>query len=73
VKVCWFIEGAAMPQSKGKPHRKPEHASVETEHVESALDEALDESFPASDPVAISFDPESAEPAKSGPHKTPPG
>ena len=62
-----------MPQSKGKPHQKPEHASVKTEHVESALDEALDESFPASDPVAISFDPESAESAKREPRKTPAG
>jgi hypothetical protein len=56
-----------MPQSKTTPHQEPEHASGEAEHVESALDEALDESFPASDPIAISFDPE------SGSHKKPPG
>lgn len=55
-----------MPQSKAKPPKKPEHVSVEAEHVESALDEALDESFPASDPVAISFDPQ-AESRKKPP------
>jgi len=58
VKTCWFTQGAAMPKSKAKPPQKSEPASVEAEHVESALDEALDESFPASDPVAISFEPE---------------
>jgi hypothetical protein len=56
-----------MPQPIAKPHQEPKHASVEAEHVESALDEALNESFPASDPVAISFDTESEA------HKKPPG
>jgi hypothetical protein len=32
--------------------RKP---ALEREHLEDLLDEALDESFPASDPVAIDF------------------
>lgn len=29
--------------------------ALEREHLENLLDEALDESFPASDPVAIDF------------------
>jgi hypothetical protein len=32
--------------------RKP---ALERDHLEGLLDEALDESFPASDPVAIDF------------------
>ncbi|CAN7560988.1 hypothetical protein [Caballeronia sp. dw_19] len=48
-----------MPQAKTPPHSKPE-APVDANHREAALDEALDESFPASDPVAISVDHEPA-------------
>ncbi|HEV7834327.1 MAG TPA: hypothetical protein VGP09_13225 [Caballeronia sp.] len=44
-----------MPQPKIPPHSKPE-ATADANHREAALDEALDESFPASDPVAISVD-----------------
>jgi hypothetical protein len=48
-----------MPQAKTPSHSKPK-APAATNHREAALDEALDESFPASDPVAISFDREPA-------------
>jgi hypothetical protein len=48
-----------MPQPKTPSHSKPK-APAATNHREAALDEALDESFPASDPVAISFDREPA-------------
>jgi hypothetical protein len=57
-----------MPQPKKPPHSKPE-APVDAKHREAALDEALDESFPASDPVAISFDHEPApEPPRHDSH-----
>jgi hypothetical protein len=57
-----------MPQPKTPPHSKPE-APVDAKHREAALDEALDESFPASDPVAISFDHEPApEPQRHDGH-----
>ena len=48
-----------MPQPKTPQHSKPK-APADANHREAALDEALDESFPASDPVAISVDHESA-------------
>ncbi|SAP34785.1 hypothetical protein AWB69_06342 [Caballeronia udeis] len=44
-----------MPQPKTPQHSKPK-APADVSHREAALDEALDESFPASDPVAISVD-----------------
>jgi hypothetical protein len=44
-----------MPQPKTPSRSKPK-APEDANHREAALDEALDESFPASDPVAISFD-----------------
>ena len=57
-----------MPQPKTSLRRKPE-APVDAKHREAALDEALDESFPASDPVAISFDHEPApEPKRHDSH-----
>jgi hypothetical protein len=57
-----------MPQSKTPPHSKPE-ATADANHREAALDEALDESFPASDPVAISVDHEPASaPKRNGGH-----
>jgi hypothetical protein len=47
-----------MSQPKAAQHNKPKKApaDVNAEDREAALDEALDESFPASDPVAISVD-----------------
>ncbi|CAH2783768.1 MAG: hypothetical protein CBARDCOR_3652 [uncultured Caballeronia sp.] len=48
-----------MPQPKTPQHSKP-NAPADVNHREAALDEALDESFPASDPVAISVDPDHA-------------
>ena len=57
-----------MPKSKTLPHSKPE-TQADANHREAALDEALDESFPASDPVAISVDHESArEPERRNSH-----
>ena len=57
-----------MAQPKTLPHGKPE-TPADAKHREAALDEALDESFPASDPVAISFDHEPcAEPKRHGSH-----
>ena len=57
-----------MPHPKTPPHSKPE-APVGAKHREAALDEALDESFPASDPVAISVDHEPAsEPKRRNSH-----
>lgn len=44
-----------MPQPKTPSHSK-QQAPANANHREAALDEALDESFPASDPVAISVD-----------------
>ena len=57
-----------MPQPKTPPRSKRE-APVDANHREAALDEALDESFPASDPVAISVDHQAApEPKRHGSH-----
>jgi len=57
-----------MPQPKTPPHGKPE-TPADANHREAALDEALDESFPASDPVAISVDHEPApEPDRRNSH-----
>jgi hypothetical protein len=49
-----------MSQRKAAQYKEPKKAPVDpdVEHREAALDEALDESFPASDPVAIMVDPE---------------
>ena len=56
-----------MSQPKAKQHREPKKAPVATHDLEAALDEALDESFPASDPVAITVDHEPApEPQHHG-------
>lgn len=47
------------------------HASQETKsqaaHLDEALDEALKGTFPASDPIAISFEPASRSPAPGTP------
>ena len=57
-----------MPQPKTPQHSKPK-APAGVSHREDALDEALDESFPASDPVAISVDHEPAlEPERRKSH-----
>lgn len=57
-----------MAQPKTLPHGKPE-TPADANHREAALDEALDESFPASDPVAISVDHEPApEPDRRNSH-----
>jgi hypothetical protein len=56
-----------MPQSKTPQHDKPK-APAEAKHREAALDEALDESFPASDPVAISVDHEPVPEPKGHSH-----
>ena len=57
-----------MPQPKTPQHSKPK-APADVSHREAALDEALDESFPASDPVAISVDHEPAlEPERRNSH-----
>ncbi|HLG49619.1 MAG TPA: hypothetical protein VKY24_25470 [Reyranella sp.] len=50
-----FDEESAM-----NDHRKP---APEREHLEGLLDDALDESFPASDPVAIDFRTRQSRPA----------
>ena len=57
-----------MSQPKAKPHHEPKKAPLDTRHhLEAALDEALAESFPASDPVAITVDHEPApEPQHHG-------
>ena len=56
-----------MSQPKAKPHHEPKKAPVATHDLEAARDEALDESFPASDPVAITVDHEPApEPQHHG-------
>ena len=57
-----------MPRPKTPQHDKPK-APTDANHREAALDEALDESFPASDPVAISVDHEPApEPERRNSH-----
>jgi hypothetical protein len=59
-----------MPQPKTPQHSKPK-TPEDVNHREAALDEALDESFPASDPVAISFDREPApEPKRHDSHNS---
>jgi hypothetical protein len=56
-----------MSQLKVKPHHEPKKAPVVAHDLEAALDEALEESFPASDPVAITVDHEPApEPQHHG-------
>ncbi|WP_181969776.1 hypothetical protein [Paraburkholderia sp. DHOC27] len=50
--------------SKPKPH-----APEPVETADDRLDEALDETFPASDPIAIDADePRRSAPAKTRPH-----
>jgi hypothetical protein len=50
-----------MSKPKTTQAQEPKQASVKIdENQDAALDEALDESFPASDPIAISVDHEPA-------------
>lgn len=51
----------AQPKVRSQP--KVDIHLTPTEHEDQALDEALEESFPASDPVAISTSREKAIPA----------
>jgi hypothetical protein len=41
---------------KGKKHSALSHSKAEAAHLDSLLDEALRETFPASDPIAIMID-----------------
>ncbi len=51
-----------MPTTRSKrPERKGENAKDRRQRLESALEEGLEETFPASDPVAIT-EPSSAPP-----------
>jgi hypothetical protein len=43
------------PQPQKPPKPGPEHAAPPASHQEDALDEALDETFPSSDPIAVSI------------------
>lgn len=43
------------PQPQKQPKPGPEHAAPPASHQEDALDEALDETFPSSDPIAVSI------------------
>ncbi len=47
------------------PH--PAHTQAPAESAESRLDEALDESFPASDPIAVDTTDPHHSPEKRGP------
>jgi hypothetical protein len=54
-----------------EPNRQDNPDAVEQAHLDDLLDEALDESFPASDPIAIRFDaPQRAERPPFRPDKT---
>jgi hypothetical protein len=51
------LEQARRTTGKGKIHREPAGRKAETganPHTEDNLDEGLEETFPASDPVSIS-------------------
>jgi hypothetical protein len=41
---------------KGKRHSASSHSKAEAAHLDNLLDEALRETFPASDPIAITID-----------------
>ena len=47
-------KGENMPNER-KPAKAPDRAQAEIDHLDALLDEGLRETFPASDPVAISF------------------
>ncbi|BCW90006.1 hypothetical protein sos41_31740 [Alphaproteobacteria bacterium SO-S41] len=48
--------------TKPKPHDDPKPKSEDADALDERLDEALEESFPASDPVAITPDHEKPKP-----------
>jgi len=50
------LEGARLSTGEGKIHTHPDakHADASDAHTERQLDNGLDETFPASDPVSIS-------------------
>jgi len=50
-------QNAMTPEQEKKIHPPPVTSPQKKEKKENALDEALDESFPASDPVAVSITP----------------
>lgn len=54
--------------NSGKPHHgdKPHHKDKQQERLDRALEEGLEESFPASDPVNVTQPPPSIEDRKSG-------
>lgn len=43
------------PRPQQQPKPRPEHAKPPETHQEVALDEALEETFPSSDPIAVSI------------------
>jgi hypothetical protein len=53
--------GAALPQKNAVPS-----VNGETAHEESLLDEALEETFPASDPVELQAEPKRASHKEAG-------
>lgn len=55
-----------MPNRDRVGRRKPEAPMADRKHLKDMLDEALEETFPASDPVALT------EPGTDGPPKTKP-
>ena len=46
-----------MPMTTGQQKDVPPAMPTSSQHISDMLDEALDEGFPASDPVAIHVDP----------------
>lgn len=57
------------PYSLRRKHKKATNnqAKAEWKHEDEALDEALNQTFPASDPVAVSFDKDSEPDANRTP------
>lgn len=53
--------------SRKPPHGdKPHHKNEEQERLDKALEEGLEDSFPASDPINVTQPPPSLEDRKSG-------
>jgi hypothetical protein len=46
----------SIPMSTNSKRERPAAARSEREHLEKLLDQALADSFPASDPVAVNFE-----------------
>jgi|HubBroStandDraft_1064217.scaffolds.fasta_scaffold254317_2 hypothetical protein len=49
------VEAPSTRKGKTAPRPRPYRAGAKDRHVEERLDEALEETFPASDPVSISL------------------